>query len=347
MPALRVAEPALRAAQPALSNQISAIPGVLAVGISSQVPTNGNPISTAVEIPGRANEDALSAWYASVNRGFFDVYDLAPIAGRLFSEAFPADRIIELPEDPTGVVGNILINENSLAFLGFEHPDQAIGQQLRLGGSNFNNALINVIIIGVVPNFHFGSAYDEIQPTFFIQREDQFAQMSVRTTPDSFSSVQDEIDEIWQRVMPDETIIRTVMSEMIAEQYSSVNRQGSILAFLSVIAIVISSLGILGMATFMIQRKTLEIGIRKILGAKVTDIIKLLLIQISKPIFLANLIAWPFAWYLLNAWLDSFVFRISITPLPFLLAGLASLTIRSYSLSRKDSQNFRSSEPWR
>lgn len=314
-------------ALPQLKSETERLPGVLSVGVSTLVPSDGQPVSTAVEVPWAPTEDALSAWWASVDEGFFETYGLEAVAGRLLSREFPADRIEALPDDMSDFEANVLINERSLKFLSIESPEAAIGKRFRIGGSNFNKSLFWVTIVGVVPDFQFGSAYDEITPTFFLQREDFYGALSVRTTPEAFSAVQQSIEELWMRILPDETLTSQSLSELINAQYDQVNRQGDSLLFLSLVAVVISCLGLYGMSSFVVERRTREIGIRKVLGAKVSEIMALLVIQFSRPVVWANLIAWPVAWYLMQDWLDSFTYRIDLSPMPFMLAGLASLTI--------------------
>jgi putative ABC transport system permease protein len=314
-------------AAPRLLDELRRIPGVEAVGVSSTVPADGAAISAAVEVPWAPTEDALSAWYATADGGFFDAYHLEPVAGRLFSEDFPADRIEALPDDMSGFEANVLINEAALPFLSIASAGEAVGLQFRFGGSNLNDSFIAATIVGVVPDFQFDSAYNPIRPTFFLQRMDQVFTLSIRTTPAAFDGLREQVEEIWMRYLPDITLTQDPMSELIDAQYDQVTRQGNSLLFLSVVAVLISCLGLFGMSSFMVARRTREIGIRKVLGARVSQIMGLLLIQFSRPVVWANIIAWPVAWYLMRDWLDGFSYRIDLSPIPFLLAGLASLTI--------------------
>lgn len=324
---VRIPDLESQSALPQIRDEVQRIPGVTAVGISSTVPTDGVAISTAVEVPWAPTEDALSAWYATADGGFFETYDLQPVAGRLFSQEFPADLIEEFPEDPSGFSANVLINESALSFLSINSATDAIGKQFRFGGSNLNDGFLTANIVGVVPDFQFGSAYDTIQPTFFLQRMDQVFALSVRTTPEAFAGVRDQIKVIWDRYLPDVPLTQDPMEELISTQYDQVNRQGDSLLFLSIVAVVISCLGLFGMSSFMVERRTREIGVRKVLGARVIQIITMLVLQFSRPVIWANLIAWPVAWYIMRQWLDGFSYRIELSAMPFLLAGLASLVI--------------------
>jgi putative ABC transport system permease protein len=312
---------------PTLLNEFSDIPGVISVAASSNVPTDGAVISTGVDIPGRGDKDALSAWYVSANEGFFQTYGLDVLSGRGFSEAFPIDRRASVPEDDSDLEGTVLINETAVKFLGFENNQDVLGFRYRMNASINHSNHWWVTVVGVVPDFQFGSAYDQIQPTFFTQTEDAFFAISVKSTADTFGAVQAAITDVWNRVLPEDNLTINPMSELLDAQYDEVNRQGASLNFLGIVAVIISCLGIFGMASFMVERRTREIGLRKVLGAKVMEIVTLLLAQFSKPVVLANLVAWPIAWYLMRGWLDSFNYRIDLNATPFLLAGLISLGV--------------------
>jgi putative ABC transport system permease protein len=314
-------------ATPTLLEEIRKIPGVISAGASSNVPTDGPVISTGVDIPGRDDEDALSAWYASVDAGFLETYGIAILAGRGFSEDFPVDRRASVPQDQPDVEGTVLVNETAVRFLGFQNNQDVLGFRYRINASINYSGQFWVTVVGVVPDFQFGSAYDQIQPTFFTQTEDAFFAISVKTTADAIEPVQAAIKEIWDRVLPGTNLTINPMSELIDGQYDAVNRQAASLQFLGIVAIVIACLGIFGMASFMVERRTREIGMRKVLGARVSQILTLLLAQFSKPVVLANLLAWPVAWFLMRDWLDGFTYRIDLTAMPFLLAGLISLAI--------------------
>ncbi len=312
---------------PTLLHEFKNIPGVIKTSASSHVPTDGVVISSAIDIPGRGDKDALSAWYVSANEGFFETYGIEILSGRGFSENFPIDRRAAVPADDPDMEGTVLANESAVRFLGFDNNDDVLGFRFRMNASVNHSNHWWVTVIGVVPDFQFGSAYDQIQPTFFTQTEEAYFSISVKSTAASFEAVQTEIAGIWKRILPDANLTTNPMSELIENQYDAVNRQSASLKFLGMVAIIIACLGIFGMASFMVERRTQEIGMRKVMGAKVSQIVALLLKQFSKPVVLANLVAWPVAWYLMRDWLNGFNYRIDLTALPFLLAGLISLMV--------------------
>jgi len=120
---------------------------------------------------------------------------------------------------------------------------------------------------------------------------------------------------------------RDFLEDRINQHYQPDEQRGNIFGYFSLLAILVSCLGLYGLAAFSAERRTKEIGIRKILGAKVSDITSLLTLQFSKPVLMANLIAWPVAWYFATEWLDGFVYRIDLSPIYFVLAGTVALVI--------------------
>ena len=117
--------------------------------------------------------------------------------------------------------------------------------------------------------------------------------------------------------------------DMIAELYDAEEARAKIFAAFAVLAVIVGCLGLFGLAAFTAERRTKEIGIRKVLGARTRDIVQLLVWQFSRPVIIANIIAWPVAWWVMRDWLNTFDARISLTPTPFLIAGVIALSSRS------------------
>ena len=222
---------------------------------------------------------------------------------------------------------NILINETAIRFLGFESAQDVLGFHFEIGGSNFNNGFIGVNVVGVVPDVHFGSAYDQARPMFFLNRRDLMFSWSVRYDPSSADAVAEAIDATWKDVYPEAVLTKNELSGLIDAQYESTNRQGFLLNVLTGVAIIISVMGLFGMTALAAARRTREIAIRKVLGATVTNILSLLVWQFSRPVLVSILIAWPFAFYFISQWLNGFVFRIDLGPGYFIGAGLAALFV--------------------
>jgi putative ABC transport system permease protein len=139
--------------------------------------------------------------------------------------------------------------------------------------------------------------------------------------------VVDGIRKIWEGIVPGIPFDADFADDRVRDLYRAETAQGKIFASFAILAVVIGCLGLFGLAAFTAERRTKEIGIRKVLGARTRDIVRLLAWQFSKPVIIANLIAWPVAWWLMQDWLDGFDARIVLGPMPFLLAGLLALVI--------------------
>jgi putative ABC transport system permease protein len=141
------------------------------------------------------------------------------------------------------------------------------------------------------------------------------------------AQVMDGLKRVWLRFQPDFPFQGEFAEDLIAELYERDRARGAMFLGFSVFAIVIACLGLFGLAAFTTERRTKEIGIRKVLGARIRDIVRLLTWQFSKPVVIANLVAWPLAWWAMRDWLNGFDVRIALTPGPFVLAGLLALGI--------------------
>jgi putative ABC transport system permease protein len=139
--------------------------------------------------------------------------------------------------------------------------------------------------------------------------------------------VRDAIERVWKRVAPDVPFHAELSDDIVRKLYDADEARAEIFAAFSALAIVIGCLGLFGLAAFAAERRTKEIGIRKVLGARARDIVALLAWQFSKPVLVANLIAWPVAWWVMRDWLNGFDARVDLGPGPFLLAGFLALAI--------------------
>jgi putative ABC transport system permease protein len=154
-----------------------------------------------------------------------------------------------------------------------------------------------------------------------------YRRLIVRYNSPEPERVLQEIRRIWREMFPEVPFEGEFADQQLAQLYQTDAARGQTFAGFAFLAVVIACLGLFGLAAFTAQRRTKEIGIRKVFGARARDIVKLLAWQFSKPVILANLIAWPVAWWLMRDWLNQFDARIALTPGPFLLAGLIALAI--------------------
>jgi putative ABC transport system permease protein len=178
----------------------------------------------------------------------------------------------------------------------------------------------------VVANSRFRSLREPIEPMIFFDRG-IYRRLIVRYSSAAPERVRQEIRRVWREMFPEVPFEGEFADEQLAELYQTDAARGQTFAGFSILAVVIACLGLFGLAAFTAERRTKEIGIRKVFGARARDIVKLLAWQFSKPVILANLIAWPIAWWVMRDWLNSFDARINLGPTPFVLAGGLALTI--------------------
>jgi putative ABC transport system permease protein len=184
-----------------------------------------------------------------------------------------------------------------------------------------------VRIAGVVADIKFNGAREPARATAYVYDPRYSASVIIRIRPEAKQQTLAFIDRAWHDFAPTWAIFRYFVDDSYGNLYQGDERQGDMFAVFVALAVFISAMGLFGLATFTAGRRTKEIGIRKVFGARVPQIVWLLLTQFSKPVLLANLIAWPLAWYYLNGWLQGFAYRISLSPIYFVGVGLTALLI--------------------
>jgi putative ABC transport system permease protein len=151
--------------------------------------------------------------------------------------------------------------------------------------------------------------------------------MLIRYNTADPSRLRRDVEAVWKRIAPDVPFQAEFSEEIVGELYEAEDARAQTFAGFALLAVVVACLGLFGLAAFTAERRTKEIGIRKVLGARSQDIVRLLAWQFSKPVIVANLIAWPVAWWVMRDWLNGFDTRIDLGPTPFLLAGFIALAI--------------------
>jgi len=182
-------------------------------------------------------------------------------------------------------------------------------------------------IVGVLRDVRFKGARNAVEPTIFFNDRNHSKMVSVRLAGGDLQRMAAFVDNTWHRIMPSAAIQRSFLDDSFEDLYRADVKQGELFAGFVAIAIAISALGLFGLAAFTSESRTKEIGIRKVFGARTRDVAFLLLWQFSIPVLIANLIAWPVAWYYLHGWLQGFAYRIPLSPAYFLGTGFAAMAI--------------------
>ena len=214
---------------------------------------------------------------------------------------------------------NILINAQAARELGWT-AGEAVGKAIIFDD-------MHVVIAGVLADPKIDGVKSSVWPMVYGYSPDENYFYSVRIQGAALSDAISHIDKTWKSFVPGSPLQRFFLNDRFESQLKSDERQGQMFSFFVGIAIFIACLGLFGLAAFTAQRRTKEIGIRKVFGARNSDIVRLLLWQFSIPVLIANMIAWPIAYYYLHRWLESYVYRISLNLIYFLAAGAAALLI--------------------
>lgn len=238
-----------------------------------------------------------------VDPDFSETYKASIIAGRDFSDELKTD-----------VKNTFIINEAALAEIGWTSPEEAIGKKFKMNESG--------TIIGVVKDFHFNSLHEKIEPLVMTVWPSWFGYISVRIAPGSFNESLAFIQNTWQAHVPNQPFDFFFLDDDLNNQYMADRQFGQVFNSFSLLAIFIACIGLLGLTSYATEQRLKEISVRKILGASVAGITGLLSKDFLKLVCLANIIAWPLAYWVMTNWLQNFAYRTEMSFSVFILAGV-------------------------
>ena len=255
--------------------------------------------------------------HTRVDYDFIPTLGIKMIKGRNFSRNYPSDA---------GEA--FIVNEEAVKMMGMKSP---VGKQFRLYGQMGK-------IVGVMQNAYFSSLHQRIEPLVYhvltnTESAQLYGAMFVKINGLKISEGLSTIETVWKKENSNSPFEFQFLDAAVDQRYKSDQRTSKIFNDFAILAIFISCLGLFSLASYMAEQRTKEIGIRKVLGASVLELIALLSKEFTKWVIIANLIAWPVAYYLMNQWLQNFAYRIDLTIWPFLLAGLAALVIAFLTVS--------------
>jgi putative ABC transport system permease protein len=291
-------------------------PGISAITASDQVPLNTVDRTGPITIAGNTEEGRIIP-RMHVDYGFFQTYGIDVVAGR----DFMADRNDAMRQVGGNVTRSYMINETAATEFGWT-VEEAVGQQIAY-------LFVPGTVVGVVRDSYFESVKDAIKPMvyFLPPADDPLPLASIRLTGTDLSNTLVFIDDTWREFMPDYPLQRRFLAQDFNTLYQSEQQQGELFRYFSLLAVFIACFGLLGLATFVAERRTKEIGVRKVLGGSVWSIVLLLTNDFSKLVLISNVIAWPVAYFVMNQWLANFAYRIDLSPLIFIGSGLIALCI--------------------
>lgn len=286
--------------------------GVLAVATSENLPNNIDAHTTARWAGGSADA-GFPIYYQMADYGFADLFDIKIAAGRNFSRDFPSDE-----------QGAFLVNEAAVRAAQWENP---IGQEL------FHFTGQSGKIVGVMKDFHLHSLHRAIEPLYVFLDNQNFTYLSIKIRPDDIPASISAIEGVMKKFSPGYPFETTFFDEVFERAYHTEQRMSGLFGSMAILAIFIACLGLFGLAAFAADQRTKEIGVRKILGASEGRIFWLFSRTFMRWVILANILAWPAAYFIMNKWLQNFIYRIDIGIGTFVLSGLVALSIALMTVS--------------
>ena len=311
---LRPRDRNLRKQIDAFKAELKGSPDILNVSASSSLPNHVGS-STFAKWPGKPEDVDIPIYVCGGDYDFVDVFDLKLALGRNFSRGYPSDAN-----------GAFLINETAVKALGWDTP---LGKEF----SHWGNEKTPGQIVGVLKDFHMHSLHQEIEPLYIFLKSNISSYVSIKIRGENIPGTLAFIGKTFKTFSPTYPFEYSFFDEVFNRAYKAEQKIGSLFNTFSLLTIFIACLGLFGLASFTAEARTKEIGIRKVLGASVPNIIRLLNQEYIKKVILAAMVAWPLGFYAMSKWLENFHYRIKLGVIPFLAAGLIALVIALMTVS--------------
>jgi putative ABC transport system permease protein len=291
-------------------------PNIKNVAVSSLVPGEGEGNNAGgIRLVEQDESQQKQYRFLRVDYDFIPLYNIKMIAGRAFSKDFGADRQA------------VIFNRTGITQLGFDKPEEAIGKQIEFWGDQCT-------IVGVAENFHQESLREAYDPLILRLDPNLNGYFSLKSGTDQLGRTMHQVRTEWDKFFPGNTYEYFFLDDNFDEQYRADRQFGTVFGIFTLLAILIACLGMFGLASYMTLQRTKEIGVRKVLGASVTEILKLLYEEFVVLLSLAFVLAIPFSWFIANNWLQGYAFRIGMHwtyfVLPFLLIVIIALITVSF-----------------
>ncbi len=293
-------------------NETLNITGVKSISASSNVPGDEIFWTRGIQRLEGGPENSITVYNVGIDHDYIPTFGLKLLAGRNFDQAFTTDN------------ERVLLNEELASSLEFKTPEEAIGKKVRLGGDTLE-------IAGVLQNYHQMSLKNRVTPLVFRFMPGR-SFYSIKVEGDNYQNILASIEDPWNAIFPGNPLDYFYLDSFFNRQYDKDDRFGQVFGIFSVLAIFVACLGLFGLASFMTIQRTKEIGIRKVLGSTVSNIIMLLSKGFIQLVLIANLIAWPLSWWIMNNWLATFPYRIEINLFLFVIAGFGVVIISFLSV---------------
>ena len=302
----------LRENYDAFKNELLQNRDIVGTTRTSELPTEIWSIMRGIKWEGKESSEGAAFGFAAIDQDYIETMNMEIVQGRNFSIKFPSDT------------SNFIFNEKAINVMGMADP---IGKPFVLDEDARGT------IVGVVKDFHFLPLTNAMEPLILMIQPGFYREVLVKIRSDNMKKTIRHIENAWKKISPDYPFEYHFLDERFEANYRDELRAGKIFQYFVIIAIFISCLGLLGLASFTAEQKTKEIGVRKVLGASIPRIVFLLIKEFTKWVILSNLIAWPIAYFAMNSWLQNFAYRVNIGILTFILSAIVALVIAVMTVS--------------
>ena len=290
---------------------------IKSVSSSSGIPTSQSVSDNRYSIASKPGEEFFF-WFYSIDENYFETYDIELIAGQNFSK-----------NQQLNTSNKCIVNESLLKSIGINNPNEAIGKTLTHFGYKSES---KEQIIGVVADYHMGGLDEKIKPMLHYANPNG-SYISVKYLDAKEKETLSLVESIWKKQFPNIQFSSSFLETRYDNLYANERKIQQLLISFTLLAIFIACMGLFGLAAFIVQQKTKEIGIRKVHGASNISIVNLLNGVFIKWVFIANIISWPIAYYILDEWLAGFHYRVNLPLWVFVLSGLVGLLIAILTVS--------------
>ena len=304
---------------PALEAELAGDSRIISTGGSLYYPGIFNPSDMGLYKQGNTANDSRRVFMNWVDDNFLQTLGIKPLKGRFFSKEFPSDTSFRM-----------VLNETAVKQLGFASADDALGKFVEV---NWKGEVYRWEIIGVAKDFHFQDFHEPIEPYGFqVNNVPEFNYLVAHAKEGDMQATLKSIQAAWHKLNPNEPFDYSFLDQDFDKNYQAETRLASIVSYFTIIAILISCLGLFGLAAFSAEQRTKEIGVRKVLGASVGSIVGLLSKEFLKLVAIAVVIASPVAWFVMNKWLEDFAYRVNISWVVFVITTVTALCIALFTI---------------
>jgi putative ABC transport system permease protein len=289
-----------------VKDALASIPSVVGISAQRTVPGGFFPgAGTVIQRNGGEMELNNPNIY-EIDYDFISNFGIEVVAGRGYSRDFPSDSTKAL-----------IVNESAAELWGYSNPEEIIGKKFEQWGKTGE-------VIGVVKDFNYRSLHHSIEPlTLRLSPMYATASLALRVKTDDLRATIAQAERVWSQVAPQRPFIYTFLDDSFNKQYKTDERFGQLFTVFAALAVFIACFGLFGLTTYTVEQRAKEIGIRKVLGASVANIVALLSRDFMKLVMIAIVISTPVAWYVMNSWLSEFAYRISIGTMMLIIPAIS------------------------